>query len=98
MNCRPNEMAIVVRSLAGNLGKVVQCLRLATSADLKGAGVWHEGEVWVVDAPMTVLHWGRDPKFVCLAPDSHLAPIHPDGITDEEVRDLYQPAPAKETV
>lgn len=44
LNCKQGDLAVIVRSMAGNEGKVVHCLRLAHEP-------WHafDGPRWVVD-------------------------------------------------
>ncbi|MCV5968706.1 hypothetical protein, partial [Lactococcus petauri] len=53
LNCKPGDIAICVRSKAGNEGRIVTCLRLATEAELahtllaSDAAPW-----WVIDQPV----------------------------------------------
>jgi hypothetical protein len=88
MNCKPDELAVMVRSAAGNEGRIVRCLRLATLNELLEAN-WNRraGPVWVVDQILRTSHHRMAP----LANDAWLRPIRPGDISDEEVRDLYSP-------
>lgn len=91
MNCKPGDMAIVVRSHSGNEGRVVEIVAYY------GYAKFHDGSAfsncWLVKGRLnggicfTASLFGADRLF----PDSYLRPLRPDGITDEEVRDLYQP-------
>lgn len=87
MNCKPGDMAIVVKG-AGPLtscivGKVVRVTRMV-----------FDGEpCWEYDgARLVVPRWGP----LDVIEDDFLRPIRADGITAEEVRDLYQPASEKQ--
>lgn len=92
MNCKPGDLAIVIKSGVGNEGRIVKCLRLATDADrvnegfIGGFGI----PLWVVDKPLKCITGGRRHR-ARLAWDAQLRPIRPGDITDEEVRDLYAP-------
>lgn len=81
MNCKQGDLAIITRSVAGNNGKVLTCLRLATTEDLEKTG--HREKVkkipiWVTDAPIKT----RYGNF-CFAPDSILTPLRGDLSNDE---------------
>lgn len=50
MNCKQGDLAIIVKSRAGNEGKIVTCLRLATEAELFADNFTTKfGPVWVTD-------------------------------------------------
>ena len=53
MNCKPGDLAIIVRSIAGNEGKIVRLLRLHTGS----SNYFFGGPRWVIDAPVTDC-WG----------------------------------------
>ena len=83
MNCKPGDLAVVVGGeRVENIGKVVTVLRP------------YEGrkDCYRLPADWVIEFHGRE----CVAADCFLRPIRPDGITDEEVRDLYLPKPVKE--
>jgi hypothetical protein len=44
MNCKPGDLAIIVKSVAGNEGKIVHCIKLIDVFDIV-----NEGPVWEVD-------------------------------------------------
>jgi hypothetical protein len=82
MNCKPGDMAIIIRSRSGiNTGKVVTCLRIADAVQnnlTPSAGPW-----WEIDR--TIQHrWSvsgrlQDRPF---ASDKNLMPINP--LNDEQ--------------
>lgn len=82
MNCKPGDVAIVVRSKAGHEGKVVTCIRFVGNASgYKG------DDYWLVDRALPSIYGDTTPVLR----DSCLRPIRPGDISDEEVRDLYAP-------
>lgn len=50
MNCRPGDLAIIVKSVAGNEGKIVRCIRLLPSGSDKK--FVFDGPRWVIDRPV----------------------------------------------
>jgi hypothetical protein len=92
MNCKPNELAFVVRSRNGNEGKLVTTVRwIGEYTFLGGAS---RSDTWLCrcEQDMATLcgqHW-RKGELHHIS-DSHLRPIRPGDISDEEVRDLYAP-------
>ena len=85
MNCKPGDLAIVVRSQLGNEGKIVRCIRLASG--------WNA--VWEIDRAIAK-HTFQDKEFVRLAPDECLRPIRDagDDARDEMLRPLPEEVPA----
>lgn len=59
MNCKQGDLAIVVKSLAGNIDKVVQCVRLATDAEIRAANFNScvPRPMWVIDRRLPTLHY-----------------------------------------
>lgn len=82
MNCKPGDLALIVRSTAGNEGKVVTCLRFV--GDVRG---FQSADYWLIDRMLNTRLGGEVPYVS----DSFLRPIRPGDISDEEVRDLYLP-------
>lgn len=97
MKCRAGDLAIVIRSEAGNLGKIVTCVRVATADD------WASeltpparGTYWLVDRPLVALFElrfadGAVAQFVRstrLYPDANLKPIRDPG--DDAVDEMVQ--------
>jgi len=95
MNCKPGDLAVFVRSMAGNEGKIVRCIRLATEDELSRTGFnQKDGPVWVVDQAMNCTSPGvRLP----LGKDRNLRPIRPqpDDAVDETL--LWLPVPSEKT-
>jgi hypothetical protein len=84
LNCRPGDLAVVVRSMDGNFGKLVHVLR-----------AYEKERGWWVCEPLSELRtadagWTREK--VCAA-DESLRPITPPAgtITQSEVSELYAP-------
>ena len=75
MNCKPGDLAIVVKSMCGNEGKVVECKRLL------GAVEFADGEVRVSWELTQKLPVGRHRHNIF--PDAWLRPIRPSDGTDE---------------
>ena len=94
MNCKKDDLAIFVKSAAGNEGKIVRCVRLASQADLNSVRfIDTEGPVWVIDR-LLLDNRGR---HVALAKDESLRPIRDPGddAVDEMVQKLGKPEEVK---
>ncbi len=66
LNCRPGDLAVIVKSRAGNEGKVVTCLRL-----IPGGPEWIEpGPRWEIDRDVDSVmgYLVRSIADVCLRP------------------------------
>lgn len=95
MNCKQGDMAIVVRSDAGNEGKVLTCVRYVGEGKLvnKTFVAYDPGRhIWEVDQSMYVI--GVDGKHQGVsnyAFDSQLRPLRGDLTDNEEeiVKELY---------
>jgi hypothetical protein len=78
MNCKPGDLAIVVRTKTVAhrwlIGRIVRVVRL--DAD----------NFWELEQPIPL----SNVDLYAIA-DDNLRPIRPHGVTDEEVRDLYAP-------
>lgn len=87
MNCKPQELAVVVRTRRGvQVGKIVRCVQHVRFSFV---------ELGVVDA------WITEPMLLSGScptpcPDAWLRPIRPDGVTEEEANSLYLAPPHKE--
>ena len=87
LNCKAGDLAIVVKSSSGNLGKVVRCLCLASKEDLLKAGYRGNDAVWVVDRPLPWMNRkGITIAQVPFAPDANLRPIRDSDGEDEMIR------------
>lgn len=107
MNCKQGDLAVMVRSRAGNEGKIVRCIRLVEPglypmstgipARLEAAlGPW-----WEVDTPLN--HVSISPHdlgaHLGLAPyarDCQLRPLRPDEGEDETLTWAGKPNNVKE--
>ena len=90
MNCKQGDLAVIARSTAGNEGKVLTCLRLATSAQVFAEGFtcgdWL-GIVWETDASLAD-SWGNGTS---LYPDCRLRPLRDSEGEDEMLRLVGRP-------
>ena len=77
MNCKPGDLAIVVRSMCGNEGRVLKCIRLLSFAEC--VQEQHISDfVWETDTPILDSCGDR----MCRCEDSILRPIR-DGEGNE---------------
>lgn len=80
LNCKPGDLAIVVKSHAGNEGKVVRCLELQALCKLQQPdGSYFTGPAWVIDQGL--VSWGG--VVMHLTPDDFLRPLRDDDGVDE---------------
>lgn len=93
MNCKKGDLAIVVKSVCGNEGKIVTCLELID--DLQ----WMKGDLpdgvepgWIIDTELIAFDGSKSN----LAKDSALRPIRDQPGEDETL--TWAPVPHKETV
>ena len=66
MNCKKGDMAVIIKSVAGNTGKVVTCLKQV--GRLEG---WSEKDYWIIDREIPT-NLGRTNHYIS---DSYLMPI-----------------------
>lgn len=91
MNCKPGDLAVIVRSLCGNEGRFVEVVN-GDVYELPGdLGLSEFAPLWRI-RPLgeLVSSWGVN-RAESAFPDAWLRPIRPGDISDEEVRDLYAP-------
>lgn len=90
LNCKQGDLAIVIRSWAGNDGKIVQCIRLANSEESKPVLPFCKGTLWVVDCKIRFItsYLGQDvlEEFFEIFPDELLRPIRDQPVDDEMIR------------
>ena len=88
MNCKPGDLAIVVKSVAGNEGRILTVLRWIGHIQGFSGNDW-----WETDVEVRTLLGGR----IAAMRDSFLRPIRPqsDGARDETLG--WLPVPTKET-
>lgn len=112
MNCKEGDLAVVVRSIYGNFGKLVRVVRASkgngvprgmTYTDSHGTTWRAEGTgmfIWEVEAMGAPLVKVHHHYTFCDVGDAYLRPITPPAgtITTDEVIELYAPkVPAKES-
>lgn len=90
MNCKPGDMAILVHSDAGNEGKIVTVIRLASEHELtKCVFTQQYGPVWRIDRPIqttSTLEANKHPFAIDAWMRPILPPEEPITVTrDEEV-------------
>lgn len=87
MRCKVGDLAIVVRSDAGNEGKVVRCIRLIGNESLERRnGSQITGPMWEIDQPLQ--DWGGNVSRK--APDAFLRPIRSGDLEDETPTELIK--------
>lgn len=83
MNCKQGDLALILRSAAGNEGKIVRCVELA------GAWSAHDGDGmrWVTDPPVRGLLGERAYPVL----DCNMRPIRDSDGDDEVLRLVGRP-------
>jgi hypothetical protein len=94
MNCKQGDLAVFIRSDAGNEGRVVTCVRLTAIEELQLLG-WRldVGPVWVIDQVVLTTHGRLAP----LAADSYLFPIRDPGEDAKDETLQWKKVPTKQT-
>ena len=90
MRCKQGDLAVIVKSWAGNEGKIVKCVRSFNGSLLNPDGSFLEGVIWEVDENLKT--W--DGTFGKNAPDVYLRPIRPSEGQDETLS--WKDVPHKE--
>ena len=85
MNCKRGDVAVIVKSAAGNEGKVVTCLEFVGS-DVPGCKV-HANDFWRIDTPIRCMDSLGRPgtEFVPYARDYCLRPLRSSDKVDEMI-------------
>lgn len=84
MNCKPGDMALIVRGFEANVGKIVTIIRKATDEDILAGftetfPITKDWEVWMVDQPMKTRHEEVPCKpTVYFQFDHHMIPLDVD--------------------
>lgn len=88
MNCKPGDLAIVVKSFAGNEGKIVRCIRLRGEKPCTMPGRAATPVLsWEIDRPLV----GWDGSIGETIPDWQLRPLRGDVGSDERIDELVTP-------
>ena len=83
LNCKQGDLAVIVRSTCGNLGKIVRCKKLCMHHwFIQPDGSLIAGLAWVVDPP--VIGWRGDVLPGVL--DAVLRPLRDNDGEDEMLR------------
>lgn len=92
MRCKVGDLAVIVRSRAGNEGKIVRCLEFRPAQGfIRLNGSTYKAEAWRVDVALPT----EANVLTSIVRDRNLRPIRPDEGTDETL--LWAGLP-KETV
>lgn len=95
MRCKVGDLAVIVRSVADNQGKLVEVMGFMGSEPMFDGFIWHyaEHQCWMVrsvGSPLNSLDGKR--RTTAPMPDSFLRPIRPDAdpesITTDEVLEV----------
>ncbi len=84
MNCKPGDLAMIVRSWAGNEGRIVRCVRFA------GVLLWNDlgrQPTWAIDPAIL----NADGELVQECMDCQLRPIRDNDGEDEMLRIAGKP-------
>lgn len=80
MNCKPGDLAIIIKSAAGNEGKIVRCLRLLPNCHwYDKTGKTFSEPSWEIDSKIKAFNG----KSITVATDSQLRPIRNNPGEDE---------------
>lgn len=87
------KKSIIIKSYAGNEGKIVTCIRLATGEELLNNGyfLYVESPYWVIDRVLTGVGGVTD-SFI---KDSQMTPLQDLDEPEQKVQELYTPSPSK---
>lgn len=90
LNCKQGDFAIIVKSAAGNEGKIVRCLHLVPNGT---DNCWYQGVRWKVDCKIKTLHKSTltDAGFITSIADSQLHPLRDQDGEDEMLRIAGKP-------
>jgi hypothetical protein len=91
LNCRPGDLAIVVRSVAGNEGLILTCIELLPRGTDDIDEKW--GPVWLVDRPVKGIMKNKQGEVIHTVygpymPDSQMCPLRGDLTEDEVQREM----------
>jgi hypothetical protein len=83
MNCKPGDMAIVVKGHQPNLGKIVTILRHPTQKDIDAVFVnppkaLNVAEIWMIDQPMQTRPSKDWKPIIYMQLDVQMIPLNAD--------------------
>lgn len=83
MNCKQGDLAVIVKSAAGNEGKIVTCVRLLGSMQWRHPdGRMHSCSTWEIDGVIKGWSWQMSNTIA----DDQLRPIRDNDGEDEMLR------------
>lgn len=93
MNCKPGDLAIFVKSSAGNVGAIVEVIRPLGYSPVFDGATWSDGRFcWLVRSIGAPLKSRLGPVYVeSPAPDDYLRPIRDTDGEDEMLRIVGKP-------
>lgn len=91
MNCKPGDLALVIKGHPRNIAKVVKCIKINNSS-INGLESGNASDVWEIDIPLTVFVYDEGSKSlidICRYPDEALMPISPpDNFANDSESDI----------
>lgn len=79
MNCIPGDIALIIKSLCGNEGKIVQCIKFLGPTHSKLGNLLNGDDYWLIDTSIPATDGSSSPT----ARDCWLRPIRPTDAPDE---------------
>jgi hypothetical protein len=91
MNVKQGDLAIQIKSAAGNSGRIVRVLQFLGAFPFYDGRHWHrdEADCWLVEYERPIFTANGHKALICPTPDAWLRPI--SGIPEEESTDTNQP-------
>jgi len=77
MNCKPGDMAVFIKSTAGNVGRFVTCIRLLSATELAEEFASSDEPVWLIDTEVNLTTIFGGIEKAPFAHDRNLQPIRP---------------------
>lgn len=99
MNCKPGDLAVVVKSIAGNEGRIVRCIRLDPMAsslkqiDAFGR-IYPPEPYWEIDIALPDFSGQMNKSFA----DEQLRPIRDPGDDAQDESLSWLPVPSRDEV
>lgn len=93
------KKSIITKSYAGNEGKIVTCIRLATGEETRKACLLRTNEttVWVVDMKLPLFNrfTQKISESASFMYDDWMTPLQDLDEPEQQVQELYAPSPSK---
>ena len=94
MNCKQGDLAVIVRSSSGNVGRIVVCLNIASTGELCrtfGSSMYSYAPIWRIDV---AVHWRGSVSGCIEVPfitDKAIRPLRDSDGEDEMLRLVGRP-------